>query len=214
MATLNARVREQGGKGVARKLRQSGTIPAVAYGRGEETKSLTVDAHELELLLAHINPENTIIDLKIEGGKTSKALIREIQQHPSRGRILHVDFFQVHAGEKLHVEIPIILNGTPIGVREEGGILQEVFRELTVECLPSNIPASIEISVDHLHLGDTIHVSDIPVDKFEILNDSELVICTVVAPTLVASETEDADADEEPEVIGEAEADGEDEAAE
>lgn len=205
MATLNARVRETAGKGAARKLRASGEIPAVAYGHGEETRSLTVNEHELELLLATINPENTIIDLKVDGGTAAQALIREIQSHPSRPQILHVDFFQVRAGEKLTVEVPIHLSGTPIGVREEGGVLQEVLRELSVECLPSNIPSSIELNVDELGMHDSIHVSDVKLEKAEILNDPELVICTVAPPTIVDLPEPDAEEEDlEPELVGEA----------
>lgn len=206
MATLNARVREESGKGAARKLRSAGEIPAVAYGHGEQSRSLAVDAHDLELLLTRINPENTIIDLKVEGSKSAKALIREIQHHPSRPQILHVDFFQIKAGEKLHVEVPVRLHGAPIGVRDEGGILQEVLRELTVECLPDDIPSSIELDVDHLGLGDALHVSDVKIDKATVLNDPELVICSVIAPSVVdlpeTAETEEGiGGDVEPELI-------------
>jgi large subunit ribosomal protein L25 len=184
--TLKARRRTDGGKGVARKLRQAGEIPAVAYGHGKESQSLSVNTHELELLLATINPENTIIDLEIDGGETTPALIRQVQHHPSRPVILHVDFFQVRAGEKIHVPVPVVLVGTPAGVRDEGGILQEVLRELTVECLPRNIPTEIMIDVDGLELGSSIHVSDVSVPNGTILNDGDLVICTVSTPTVEA----------------------------
>ena len=95
MATLNARIRADKGKGAARKLRSGGEIPAVAYGHGQESRSLTVNAHELELLLATINPENTISDLRIEGAKPAMALIREVQHHPSRPVILHLDLYAI-----------------------------------------------------------------------------------------------------------------------
>ena len=204
MATLKARVRKESGKGAARKMRAAGEIPAVAYGHGEKSRSLAINAHELELLLATINPETTIIDLQIPGSKPAKALIREVQHHPSRPFILHVDFFQIKAGEKLHVEVPIRLHGSPKGVREEGGLLQEVLRELTVECLPDDIPSSIDIEVGELALGGSIHVSDITVEKGTILNDPELVICTVAAPSTAAlSEAEEAAAEAgEPELVG------------
>src|SRR5687768_10783044 len=205
MAILNAKVRSEGGKGVARKLRKAGQIPAVAYGHGQESRALTVNAHELELLLATINPDNTIIDLRIEGSKPAMALIREVQHHPSRPYIQHLDLFQVKAGEKIHVEVPVRLHGTPVGVRDMGGVLQEAMHDLTVECFPQDIPAAIDIEVGNLELGQSIHVSDITIDKVTILNDAELVICTVTTPstadlpeTVVAE-----DADAEPEVIRE-----------
>jgi large subunit ribosomal protein L25 len=184
--TLKARRRTDGGKGVARKLRQGGEIPAVAYGHGKESQSLSVNTHELELLLATINPENTIIDLEIEGGDTTPALIRQVQHHPSRPIILHVDFFQVRAGEKIHVPVPVVLVGNPVGVRDQNGILQEVLRELTVECLPRNIPAEIEINIEDLEIGSSVHVSQVSVPNATILNDGDLVICTVSTPTVEA----------------------------
>lgn len=207
MATLNARLRTDRGKGVARKLRRAGEIPAVAYGHGQDSRSLTVNAHELKLLLASINPDNTIIELQVEGSKPAMALIREVQHHPSRPVILHLDLFQVRAGETLHVEVPIRLHGSPIGVRESGGVLQEVLRELSVECLPRNIPASVELDITDLALGDSIHVSDVSLSNATILNDGDLVICTVAVPAVVDLPdtvlTGEVAAEEEPELIRE-----------
>ncbi|MQA90035.1 MAG: 50S ribosomal protein L25 [Gemmatimonas sp.] len=210
MATLAARPREESGKSVARRLRREGRIPAVAYGHGEATRSLTVDAQELEKLLSNINAETTIIDLEVEGVRLPvSALIREIQHHPSRPIILHVDFFQIRAGKKLHVEVPIRLHGTPIGVRESGGVLQEVLREITVECLPKDIPQGVDIDVDDLELGGTVHVSDISIPSGTILNDPELVICSVSVPMVAAlPEEEEAQvgAEMQLELVGEGEA--------
>jgi large subunit ribosomal protein L25 len=207
MATLKARLREGTGKSVTRKLRAAGEIPAVAYGHGVAGRPLSVNGHELELLLNSINPENTIIELKVEGSKPVQALIREVQSHPSRPIIYHVDFFQVKAGEKLQVEIPIRLHGTPRGVSEGGGMLQEILRELSVECLPRNIPTSIDLDIEGLDVGDSIHVSDVTIEDATILNATDLVICTVGAPTLaeLPEDAEEAAADEEaePEVIRE-----------
>ena len=206
MATLNARVREGTGKGVARKLRAAGEVPAVAYGHGMEGQALAVNAHELELLLQSINPENTIIELRVKGSRPAQALIREVQHHPSRRQILHVDFFQVRATEKLHVEVPIRIHGTPIGVRDQGGILQEVLRELSIECFPKDIPVAVDLDVGNLGLGESIHVSDVTVENVTVLNDPELVICTVATPTVAAlpEEAEEVVEEEgEPEVIRE-----------
>src|SRR5690554_4017042 len=100
--TLKAEKRDEAGKGTARKLRGAGRIPAVLYGRGEETRSLSVDAHELELLMQRVHLENTVVQLKIDGVRSAvKAIAREVQRHPSRPFILHVDFYQIHAGEKI-----------------------------------------------------------------------------------------------------------------
>jgi large subunit ribosomal protein L25 len=204
MATLNARIRQGSGKGFARKLRKAGEVPATAYGHGQEPESLSVNAHELEVLLARINPETTLIELSVEGGRTSSALIREVQHHPSRPTILHVDLFKVKAGEKLHVAVPIRLHGTPVGVRDAGGVLQEVLYELTVECLPKDIPAAIDVDVEKLELGRSVHVSDVSVPNATILNDGDLVICTVTVPATQQVEEEAAEGDEaEPALVRE-----------
>ncbi|MDR0786925.1 MAG: 50S ribosomal protein L25 [Gemmatimonadota bacterium] len=199
MVTLKAGVRSEGGKGVARKLRNEGRVPAVAYGHGVQDRSLVLDRHELELLLASINPDNTIIDLQVEGAPPVQTLIREVQRHPWRPQILHVDFFQVRAGEKLQVNIPIRFQGAPVGVHEESGVLHEVLRELSVECLPADIPSEIELDLTHLHLGESIHVKDVAVPGVTVLNDPELVVCSVTQPIAPEPEVEE----EEPERAGE-----------
>lgn len=205
-ATLTARPREERGKNSVRKLRAAGQVPAVVYGHGDETRTLTLAAHELERLLARINAENTIIDLQIDGGAKIPALIREVQYHSSRPGVLHVDFYQVHAGEKLHLDVPVRLHGAPVGVRENGGVLQEILRDLSVECLPRDIPEGIDIDVAALDIGDSVHVRDVSVPNGRILNDGDLVICTVSGPTLKGLEEgaetgEGVGGDVEPELI-------------
>lgn len=202
MARLTARIRDGRGKGAARKLRATGEVPAVSYGQGGEARPLSVRTLELEQLLSRINPENTIIDLTVDGGESIQALIREVQQHPSKRQILHVDFFEIQAGEKITVGIPVQLHGTPKGVSDEGGVLQEILRELSVECLPKDIPTSIDLDVSGLGLNESLHVSDVKLEKATILNDPELVVCTVSPPTVEAA-PEEAEAEE-----GAAEAEG------
>ena len=214
-ATLSARPRATQGKNAARQLRRDGRVPAVVYGRGEESKPVDVSLHELERLLSSISVENTIIDLQIEGTGEAQALIREVQYHPSRPQILHVDFFHVHAGESIHLQIPIRLHGSPIGVRENGGILQEVLREIEIECLPRDIPEAVDLEIGELDVGDAIHVSDVKIASAKVLNDPDLVICTVTAPTVAAlpetAETEEGiGGDVEPELIRDRRGDAED----
>jgi large subunit ribosomal protein L25 len=194
---LVAAHRSERGKNAARTLRRTGRVPAVIYGRGDETRALSVDALELEKLLASVRAENTLIDVEIEGAAT-RALIREVQRHPYRPEVLHVDFLQIHAGERLKLDVPIRLVGAPIGVREEGGVLQQALHELHIECLPRHIPDAVEIEVDNLAIGDSIHVRDVLVPNVSILNDVDLSICSVVPPTVQAVE-------EEPEVTTEVE---------
>src|SRR5690554_4868063 len=123
-ASLSGNVRESSGKGVARSLRASGRVPAVIYGHGRDPQALSIDTRELEKLLSHISAESTVIDLSVDG-KSSRTLIREIQRHPFKRQILHVDFQELVAGEKVTVRVPIVLMGVPVGVRMDGGILDQ-----------------------------------------------------------------------------------------
>lgn len=211
--TLNARSRETFGKNAARKLRSAGRVPAVIYGHGDETRSLEIAINELERLLSHISMGNTLIDLQVEGAKTTSALIREVQYHAVKPMILHVDFLQVHAGEKIHLRVPVRLHGTPVGVRDEQGVLQEVLHELDVECLPRDIPEGIDIDVEGLAIGDSVHVRDVTIANVTILNDPDLTIASVTTPTVEAIEAPEAAeeaADAQPELVKDRRKEGED----
>ena len=188
-ANLGAQLRNERGKSYTRKLRASGRVPAVLYGHGDETRSLTVDARELERLFAHIHKENTIINLNIDGEKADvKALVREVQSHPYRGQILHVDFYQIHAGERITVAVPIHLVGTPQGVRL-GGILQTVMDEVEIRCLPDQIPEAITIDVSALDVGDSVHVRDLTLPADVVVQvEGDRTILSVIAPTVTAAE--------------------------
>ena len=202
-ATINARTREGTGKGAARSSRRQGRIPGILYGHGEESVSLSVDANELQKLVHSISIENTIVDLDIGKGEPYKVLIREVQRHPFRDEFIHIDFFHVAMDEKIQVEIPIVLIGTPTGVKNKGGVMDHQLRELEVFCLPGNIPEKVEIDVSDLDIGDSIHVSDIQLPDVEVLTDLDRSVVAVLAPTVI--EVEEAAAEEailEPEVIG------------
>ncbi|CAN5838832.1 50S ribosomal protein L25 [soil metagenome] len=205
--TLTAEKRDRSGKSAARSLRRSGRVPAVVYGHGDETRSLSVNTHELQKLLSSISVENTIIALEIKDGESTQALIREVQYHPTRSEVLHLDLYQIHAGEKIHLTIPVRLHGNPVGVRDEGGVLQQILHELNVECLPRHIPEGFDIDIENLAIGDSVHIRDIDSANVKILNDEELTICSVAQPTVVDlpedAVDEDAPAgDIEPELIG------------
>jgi large subunit ribosomal protein L25 len=182
-ANLTAKARAGQGKGDNRKLRQTGYIPAVIYGHGEQTRSVAVDAHELELLFSRVHVENTVIDLNVEGEKKPiKALVREVQTHPARGKIVHVDFYQIHAGEMVQVQIPINFVGTPVGVRN-GGILQHTMDELDVRVSADNIPGSIDVDVSEMDIGDSVHVSDLKIPSgLEVLDTGDRSVCSVTPP--------------------------------
>lgn len=185
---LRAEKRDGRGKEIARKLRAQGRVPAVLYSRGTDATMLSIEAHEAERLFQTISVENTIVDLEISGEKQPvRTLIREIQTHPFRPMVFHVDFLRLHEGEKLELEIPLHLVGQPAGVRLQGGMLQQVLHELAVRCVPSEIPETIEIDVSHLELGQALHVSDLNLGEgVEILLEADQVICAISQPRAAA----------------------------
>jgi len=205
-ARLTARARTASGKGAARQLRRSGQLPAVVYGRRDEAESLALDTHELSRLLSRIHAATTVIDLEVDGGKPRPVLIREIQRHPYRPQLLHVDFFEIRADVKIRVSVPLRLLETPAGV-EVGGILQHLRHEIEVECLPNEIPAEFTIDVSELEIGDSLHVSDVDTGGVEVLDDETVTICTVVPPAVEEVEEEEEEVEELEE--GEAEAEAE-----
>jgi large subunit ribosomal protein L25 len=186
-ASLSASVRTDTGKGAARKLRAAGSIPAVIYGHGREPQSLVTNARETERLLQRIAPSSTVIELAIDG-KVSRTLIREIQRHPFKRHVMHLDFQELVAGEKVTVKVPIVYLGTPDGVRLEGGILDQVMHELHLECDPGNIPEHVDVDISHVKLGKPLHVADLTLPAgVTVLDEPGATVC-VVAPPKVAAE--------------------------
>jgi large subunit ribosomal protein L25 len=196
---LRAEKRQEHGKGAARKLRAGGRIPAVLYGKDSDALSLSIEAHEADLLFQAISVENTIVDLEIAGEKKPvRTLIREIQAHPYRPVLFHVDFLRIREGEMLELDIPVHLIGTAEGVRNAGGVLQQSIHEVPVRCVPAKIPDSLDVDVSHLDVGSSMHVSDLNVGEgVEILLDPDQVICSVVAPRVVEVEEEEVAAEAE-----------------
>src|SRR5439155_1577555 len=143
--SLAASPRQATGKGGARQARFRGKVPAVIYGHGRDTQSLELEAKALEKALTGIEPASTIIELAVEGKAAVKTLIREIQRHPIRPDIIHVDFYEIHATEKVKLKVPVHLVGNPDGVRNAGGVLDQVTREVEIEVLPENIPDRVEL---------------------------------------------------------------------
>jgi large subunit ribosomal protein L25 len=185
-ASLNAEQRTEAGTGVARKLRQSGRIPAVVYGHGRQPQPLTLETRELERLLDRVAAASTVIELSV-GGRTARTLIREIQRHPFKKQILHIDFQELVAGEKVTVSIPLVFVGSAEGVRA-GGILDQVMHELSIRVDPMNIPNHVDVDVSALTIGHSIHVGELKVPEgVEVLDEEDATVCTVSAPR--ASET-------------------------
>jgi len=179
--SLAATAREKTGKGAARQARFNKQIPAVIYGHGRATQTLSVDARALEKALTGIEPESTLIELTVDG-KKARTLIREIQRHPIRPDIIHVDFYEIKADEKVTLKVPVHLVGTADGVRNEGGVLDQVTKEVEIEVLPENIPDRVELDVSALKIGDSLHVRDLTIANAVILNGADLTIATVVPP--------------------------------
>src|SRR5438132_9651219 len=215
--SLAASPRQATGKGGARQARFRGKVPAVIYGHGRDTQALELEAKALEKALTGIEPASTIIELAVDGKAAVKTLIREIQRHPLRPDIIHVDFYEIHAAEKVKLKIPVHLVGSPDGVRNAGGVLDQVTREVEIEVLPENIPDRVELDVTALKIGDSLHVRQLQIPNVTILTHSDLTIATVVPPRAeeVTAPTPEAVAEvAEPELIrkvreGEEEAEGE-----
>ncbi len=206
IVSLEAAARSDVGKGVARKLRAGGRIPGVYYGRGEDSIPLTVALKDLEAVIESAEGSNVIVDLKLPGSasKDRKALIREIQRDPVAGLILHLDLQHISLTEKIIVGVPIVLLGTPLGVKDAGGILEHLLREVEVECLPTDIPSKLEVDVSALQIGDSLHVSDIKAERAVILTEADRAIAAVVPPTVLEEPKPAEEGAEalEPEVIG------------
>src|SRR6266536_1192864 len=203
MVSLAATPRETTGKGPARQARFKKQIPAVIYGHGRPTQPLLVDGQSLEKALSGVEPASTVIELTVDGKKT-RALIREIQRHPVRPDIIHVDFYEIHAHEKVTLKVPVHLVGAPDGVRNAGGVLDQVTREVEIEVLPEQIPDRVELDVTALKIGDSLHVRDLVIPKAVIFTGAELTIATVVPPRAeeVAAPTPEAATEvAEPELI-------------
>jgi large subunit ribosomal protein L25 len=205
LAEFQVETRSATGKSGARRVRASGKIPGNVYGHGAESVAVQADALQFKALISKISVDNTLIDLKVDDGTPKQVLIREIQRHPYRSVILHVDFFEITAGERIRVDVPVRLKGNPMGVRN-GGVLQVIRYELEVECLPRDIPSEFEADISQLEIGDSLHIGEIDTGDVTVIEDGSLTVCTVAAPrVLVVEETEEdllgLDEDVEPEVI-------------
>ena len=198
-ATLNLELRNAAGKGAARKLRRAGRVPAIVYGGNEAPVMVSVEAQEARRVFEAISVENTILHLSL-GGDTERALVREVQTHPFRPDILHVDFIRIRRGVPIEVQVPVHLLGVAAGVRNDGGRMDQVSHDVPVKCVPSKIPEAIEVDVTSFVVGDVLRAGDLEMpDGVENLADPGLVICGVAAPTISVEEEEEAAEGIEPE---------------
>ena len=195
--------REKLGKGGARKARAAGHIPAVIYGHGEQPAAVTVDRVEFETAIRQHKGGNPIVSLALDG-KEHTALLRAAQRDPLSQKIIHVDFQHISLTETVEVKVPVHLVGVPTGVKDGGGILEPILREIEVSCLPTAIPASIDLDVTALAVGQSVHVRDIVVQGVTILSDPDATVAVVAAPTVMEEKPVEAVAAEtavEPEVV-------------
>jgi len=203
-ASLSAEARTETGKGVARKLRAAGRVPAVIYGHAREAQALSLPTRELEKLLSSISTGSTVVELSV-GSATTKTLIREVQRHPFKKQILHVDFQELVAGEKVSVEIPLVFVGTPEGVRLSGALLEQILHSIEVLVDPAHIPNHIDVDVTNLAMGHSLHVRELVLPPgLEVLTEEDATVCAVVAPRAVVEETPAESTEEtaaEPELI-------------
>jgi large subunit ribosomal protein L25 len=193
--TLKAELREGTGKGVARKLRAAGRLPAVVYGGKGEAQHISLDAHYAEYLFRNISVDNTIVDLDIEGVKGSvQTLVREIQTHPWKATLIHVDFLRIQKGVAVDMVVPLHLVGDPVGVTQGGGVVEQILHDLPIRCIPSKIPEVIEVDIAALEVNDVLHVSDITLaEGVEVTIAPERTICAISLPKAPALEEEEAE---------------------
>jgi len=183
---LTAEIRDGVGKEKARKIRERGLVPAIFYGPRSKTIPLVVDPKELAKALHTEAGENVLINLEIRKGDQADrkvVMVKDIQIDPLKRTALHTDFYEVAMDEMVIVEVPIHLLGKPEGIKM-GGILEQIRRVIEVQCLPTDIPKSIDVDVSSLKIGDSIHVQDLQVEKGKILSETNFTIVTVVPPVV------------------------------
>lgn len=203
--TLRAEARTESGSRPAKRLRRSGLVPAVVYGRGIDPVPVTVSARDLYTVLHTEAGANAIINLEVDGGDEVLTVAREIQRHPVRGEISHLDFIKVSLDVAIEAEVGLEFVGEPLGVREEGGIVETIEVSVTIEALPTQIPSSIQLDISGMDINDTLTIGDLPeIEGVVYVDDPERPLVSVLIPR----------AEEEPEVVEGLGIEGEFEAAE
>ncbi len=187
--TLEATPRTATTKNAARRVRVAGQIPGVVYGAGKDSQTVSVDPRQVQKILYSETGHNTIVDLKL-ANEQAKAMIVDWQYEPIRGHLLHVDFKRIAMDKVLRIKVPVLLKGEAAGVKLEGGILEQVLREVEIECLPADIPASIDVDVTDLTFGKLIRVEDLPHgEKLKFITDPNQMVAHIVSVKEVVVET-------------------------
>lgn len=203
---IKAKRRTGGGTSAARRLRREGWLPAALNRSTGKTEPIMLDRHEFENLLHHHTSEQLVLHLKLEEDPESLVLMREVQHHVRDNVPLHADFQEISMTERMEVSIPIALSGEPVGVSQQGGVLEQLLWEIEVECLPGDIVEEFSVDVSGLKIGDMLTVEDLSLgDAFKTVTEPDADVATVVAPRLEeeeGEEGEEAAEGAEPEVIG------------
>src|SRR6266542_2866100 len=198
-----------------KKLRVIGRVPAVIYGRQSQSQNLEVGLKEIEDLIHHSVSETILVDLAVDGDAKSRrlALVQEVQHHPLSGKVLHVDFHEVAADEKVTVTVPVETTGEAAGVKTSGGVLEHVLFKIKVRALPKDLPELISVDVTRLEIGQSIHLAEIPMPPgVEVIGDKHVPVISVAAPITEAQEAATTPL-AEPEVLKEKKEEGAAEAA-
>ncbi len=179
-------------KNVARRVRVSGKIPAVVYGAQQPSVAITVDPKQIQRILHSDSGHNTIFDLDLSGAKT-KVMIVDWQYEPIRGSLMHIDMKRIAMDKAIRVQVPIQLQGVPVGVKTQGGILDQILREVAIECLPADIPGHIDVDISELSFGQVLRVSDLPHGgKLKFLTDEDTAVAHITAVREEAAPAADA----------------------
>jgi large subunit ribosomal protein L25 len=187
--TLTAETRSEHGSGPAGRLRRTGKVPAVVYGLDADPQSISVGALELERILHGASGANTLINLQLDEGD-ALALARQIQRHPTRGDLIHVDFVRVRRDVAVSAEVPLHIEGEAPGARE-GGMLEQLLFSVTVEAMPGKIPEALVVDISGLGLGDQLHVSDLPVPAgVSVQHEADQLVVQVAIPRGMAEGAE------------------------
>lgn len=199
---LSAQRREGLGRSAVKKLKASGVVPAVIYGAKDKPEALQVSKREFAALLSHAAGENILVELEIAGEANRLAMVQEVQHAPIGGDVLHVDFHAVSMDEMIEADVPLEPTGTANGVKNFGGLLEQSLRNLSIECLPRDLPDVISVDVSALNIGDAIHVRDIPLPAgVSTRIPADLTAFSVMAPTVAEEPAPGATATVAPEVI-------------
>ncbi len=200
---INAIIREEAGKAHAGRIRRSGYVPCTIYGIEQESSSLAINKKELEKLLSIAQ---SVINVKVDGND-QRSVIKEIQYHPLKGDIIHVDFMRIKTGQEIHLTIPLKFAGDAPGIKM-GGVFQMIKADLDISTLPKYLPGEIEVDISSMEIGDTLHVSDLNLENITINHEPEMTICSIVMPKKIEEVVEEPeegeeieDEEAEPEVI-------------